>query len=134
MSEEKQIKKEFSIAPDGDYKLRLAKYQIKDTKSGTGKYVNCVFEFAKKELGQEHGAVFENFNIENPNPKAVEVGKAKLTYYGMAIGLTEEEAKEIAEDPDKLEDTIGDPFVATLKTIDEGQYGKKSKIAKFMSK
>jgi len=39
-----EVKKPYEPVPENDYKLRMEKWELKDTKSGTGKYLNCMFE------------------------------------------------------------------------------------------
>jgi len=68
-------KKKFDPAPEGTYKIRMESFKIKDTKAGTGKYADCMFEIMKGEHDCEGWKIFEKYNFDNPNPKAVEISK-----------------------------------------------------------
>lgn len=134
MSNENKQKKQFLPAPEDTYKMRLARAVVKETKAGTGKYLDCMFEFTKEELTKEHGAVFEKYNFDNPNPKAVKISRILLGHYLIAVGLSDSDKEEVLNDVTKIEDTIGDPFMAELKIKDEGKWGLKNRIAKYMAR
>ena len=75
----------FSAYPAGEYRMMISKSEIKDTKSGTGKYVKVEFTHAGDSFrGAKH---WENFNIINANPKAVEIAMEQLASLGDACGL-----------------------------------------------
>lgn len=133
MSEENK-KKEFVPAPEGTYKIRMEKFQIKDTKAGTGQYVDCMFEIMGGSHECEGWKVFEKYNFKNPNPKAEEISKILLGHYLTAVGYSETEKTEILTDLTKLDDALGIPFIAELKIKDEGSFGKKNRIAKYLAK
>lgn len=132
MAEEKKV---YKPADEGSYKVRLEKYEVKDTKAGTGKYLDLQFEIMESKEHDFGGKrIFQKYNIENPNPKAVEISMNILGHYLTAVGLSDEESKEVKSDVTKLDDTIGIPFIAEVKIKDEGPYGMKNHIAKYLAR
>lgn len=132
MSEEKKV---YAPAEEGSYKVRLEKYEVKDTKAGTGKYLDLQFEIMESKEHDFGGKrIFQKYNIENPNPKAVEISKNILGHYLTAVGLKDSEKDEVLDDVTKIEDTVGIPFVAEVKIKDEGQFGLKNRIAKYLAR
>jgi len=64
------------LLPNGVYLAKIAKAELKETKSGTGKYINVQLKVIEGEY--ENKSVFTMFNVENSNPKAVEIGLSQL--------------------------------------------------------
>jgi hypothetical protein len=75
----------FDPIPAGWYPVEIENAEIKATKSGTGKYI----KLAMVVLGDECAGrkLFSNLNIQNPNPKAVEIAMRELAAIGQALGL-----------------------------------------------
>jgi len=65
----------------GEYDLTVAKAEVKDTKSGTGQYINVQFQ---NESGQR---IYHMFNIKNANPEAVKIGLGQLKTFLKMAGL-----------------------------------------------
>jgi hypothetical protein len=61
---------------DGDYTVVCDEAELKDTKSGTGKYVKCRFTVEDSGL-----KLFHMFNVRNSNPKAEQIGQAQLKQF-----------------------------------------------------
>lgn len=79
--------------PDGDYTIRCDMAELKDTKSGTGKYINC--KFIVEETGD---FVYHMFNIINDNNKAKEIGLRQLKQFAEFGGhATPENIKDTLE-------------------------------------
>ena len=56
----------------GNHSVKIAEAEIKTTKAGTGKYLQI-------KLANEEGQyVTDRINVHNPNPKATEIGLARL--------------------------------------------------------
>lgn len=71
--------------PEGDYVVEVENMEIKDTKRGDGKYVKVHLNvIGPKHTGRK---LWVNFNIVNPNPKAVEIGQRELYKFSVACGL-----------------------------------------------
>ena len=68
----------------GDYPVIAIESELRDTKSGTGKFLAVTFEvFEGPSKGRKY---FSNYNLANPNPKAVEIGRAQLKAFSEACG------------------------------------------------
>ena len=108
--------------PVGDYVLKAIEAEEKETKAGTGSYINVKFEVAKGDFA---GRLLWNiFNINNPSEKAQNIGRQQLVAWATACG------KADADDTDKLLDK---PFKATV-SIDEakGGYAASNRIKAFL--
>lgn len=64
---------EQTLLPDGKYTVVCSDAALKDTKAGTGQYIAATFTIKSGE--QKGRQIFENFNVENPNPMAVKIGR-----------------------------------------------------------
>lgn len=113
---------EDSLLPAGNYLCEITKSAIKETKAKTGKYLSLHISI----IDGDHAGnlVFDNLNIENPNPKAVQIAKRKLKQLCEAISL------------DELEDTAelhGVPFTANIKVKDaSGGWPAKNEVNSYM--
>lgn len=112
---------EFDLLPDGKYLVTLNEAELKDTKSGTGKYISAQFRVSS---GEHKGrCTFHNFNVENPNPTVVKIGleqlKKMLTLAGRnVLKLTD------------VNQLVGTQVGIQLKTKTDS-YGKKNEISYF---
>ena len=76
----------FAPLPADKYNVNCVDAEVKDTQAGTGQYISVTFQvtdgpFRNKKL-------FTNFNIKNPNPKAVEIGRGQLKSFMEEAGCT----------------------------------------------
>jgi hypothetical protein len=78
--------KEYGLLPEGWYEAVITSAEIRDTKSGGGKYIAMAFDIT----GPTHQGrkVWSNLNIRNQNPKAEEIGRQQLGEIARAIGLS----------------------------------------------
>lgn len=76
----------FDPIPAGWYDVSLTGAEVKDTKAGTGKYIAVRYDV----VGPTHQGriVWQNLNIQNPNPQAEEIGRRQLGDLMRAIGLS----------------------------------------------
>ena len=66
----------FELLPEAEYVGMFTESEVKDTKAGTGQYIQMKFEIVE---GDKTGRVlFERLNIKNPNEKAVEIAYQTL--------------------------------------------------------
>jgi hypothetical protein len=73
-----------SVLPAGVYDCMVTEAVVKDTKSGTGEYISMHLTILE---GPAKGRkIFTNFNIKNPNPKAVSIGMQQLAGCVSAMG------------------------------------------------
>lgn len=86
----REVKKQnsFELIPNGTYLARVMSAELRDTKAGTGKYINCTIVIVGGEFDGRR--LWERFNVENPNPQAVEIGMQQLKSMMLASGLAEE--------------------------------------------
>lgn len=71
--------------PEGWYDGTITEADVKDTKAGTGRYIKLRFDIIGPT--QQGRVVFTNINIQNPNPKAEEIGHQQLGQIMKAAGL-----------------------------------------------
>jgi len=75
----------FEPMPAGKYPVMITASEIKQTKAGTGGYLQLRFDVID---GQFKGRVlFDRLNLWNPNEKAVSIAKSSLKAIEMALGL-----------------------------------------------
>lgn len=106
----------FDPLPPGWYSTTITSAEIKDTKAGNGKYIAVRYDVT----GPTHQGrvVFGNFNIQNPNPKAEEIGRSQLYKLMQSIGVA-------ATDTDQL---IGHNVQIKLKISKSEQYGDGNEV------
>lgn len=74
----------FSALPNGEYAVMITESEIKDTRDGTGQYLQLVLEVIE---GHYKGRrVWERLNIVNPNKTAAEIAQRKLSQICHAVG------------------------------------------------
>lgn len=112
----------FEALPAGWYDAAIAGAEIKNTKSGTGRYIAIRYDI----LGPTHQGrvVFGNLNIENASAKAEEIGRQQLRALMEAIGLPR------LNDTDQL---LGANVKIKLKIERDDQYGDRNNVAQFAS-
>jgi len=102
--------------PAGWYAVEIKEAEIKDTKSGTGKYLSVSYQTDNNRL------VFGNLNIRNANSKAEEIGRQQLGDLMRAVGLSR------LTDSDQL---IGLNLQIKLTIKEDPQYGARNEIKSF---
>lgn len=87
----------FMPLPEGTYPVVVDDASVKDTKSGNGgQYIAVKLRIINDEQW-EGKFIFTQFNIKNPNPKAVEIGLGQLKSFLRIAGH---------KDPNVLEDVL----------------------------
>jgi len=78
--------KDFELLPPGWYGAYVEETELKPTKKNDGWFLAVTFNIVSPEefSGRK---VFENMNLQNPNPKAVEIGQRALCGLGQAVGI-----------------------------------------------
>lgn len=64
------------LLPDGTYCAKIAKSELKETKSRTGSYLNVQFKITEGQYANR--SVFNTYNVKNDNPTAVKIGLEQL--------------------------------------------------------
>lgn len=113
---------DFAPIPDGFYTADVKAAELKDTKDGTGQYINLQFSIT----GPTHAGrvVFSIVNIKNNNPKAEEIGLRQLKELRVACGIA------TLRDTDEL---IGHTVKIKVKTQKSEEYGDKNVVVAFQS-
>lgn len=92
---------DYTALPAGEYVAYITKSDYKQTKAKTGHYIQLVLKIAG---GKAKGRVlFENLNLDNPNPIAVEIANKTLNSICQAcdkVGV--EDSEELHGIPMKL--------------------------------
>lgn len=74
----------FDPIPDSWQPAIITESEMKPTKSGEGQYLAVTFEILDGEY--KNRRVWANLNLDNPNPKAVEIAFADLSAICHAVG------------------------------------------------
>lgn len=77
---------DFELLPEGTYRLAVVDGELKTTRAGTGKYVAIALQVVTGP--HKDRRIFDNFNVENPNPKAAQIGRAEFKRFLAALGIT----------------------------------------------
>ena len=142
MTEEKKDnnkgKKVFEPIPDGIYKVGLEKVEIKTTRKGDGKYLNCMFSIIKGDHKFEKWKLFDMFNLENKSERAVEISRSRLAEMLMAAGFSEEAAESAVltalTSLTEVEEALSVPILVEVYTKEQEGYKPQNKIKKYMSR
>jgi Protein of unknown function (DUF669) len=78
-------KSDFDPIPAGKYLAIITESEVKPTKAGTGSYLQLKFQILEGEFKDR--LVWARLNLENPNPKAVQIAEAELSTLCRAIGV-----------------------------------------------
>lgn len=106
----------------GDYRVICTNSEVKDTNSGTGKYIKI--ELTVNEGPASGMKIFHNFNIQNPNEQAQRIGLGQLKSFLKAGGHA---------NPDLLKDVwelVNLECIAKVK-IEQSEYGEQPRISYF---
>ena len=109
----------FEPLPKGKYNAMVIESTVKDTKAGTGQYLELVCQV----LDGEHinRKIWHRLNIVNPNPVAENIGRKDLAVLMMNLGL-----------PPQMGDTQelhGKPFIMGLKISQRDGYEPSNDVS-----
>ena len=107
----------FDVLPAGDYEICIVGSCMQMTKKGDGKYLSLELQV----LGGPHKGrkLFDNLNLMNPSPKAVEIAKGTLSAICRAVGvLTPNDSSELHDKP----------LRAAVDIEDDQQFGRKNRV------
>lgn len=75
----------FEPLPAGDYMVVITDSEMKDTRSGTGQYLQLTLQVVD---GPYHNRlIFDRLNLINPNQTAVEIAQRQLSQICHAVGI-----------------------------------------------
>ncbi len=105
--------------PDGNYNVIVEKAEVKDTRSG-GKLI--AVQLSVMDGPQANRKIFNQFNMENANAQAVQIGLGQLKGMMKAFGH---------KNPNRLESTdelVGLKGVVRVKVEEDPGYGPQARI------
>ena len=96
-----QEERDFSPIPQGDYTAAIVASEMKDTKDFTGQYLELRVQILE---GQYKGRlIFSRLNLQNKNPKAVEIARQELSAICRAVGvLRPQDSSDLHDRPMKI--------------------------------
>jgi hypothetical protein len=111
----------FAPIPEGEYPIIIDDAEVKETRDGTGEYINAKL----KILGGDYDGriLFTMFNIKNNNVKAVEIGLSQLKTFCRLSGRGDKTLTDVKE-------LVGHKANAVVKTKVDS-YGEKSVVSYF---
>lgn len=114
----------FGLLPAGDYTVIVDEASIKETKAGTGEYINMKLKVTE---GDHAGRfLFTTFNIKNPNVEAVKIGMGQLKTFCKVSGRGDKPLTDV-------NDLVGHCAVAVVKTKTD-DYGEKNTVSYFKAR
>lgn len=89
---------DFTPIPVGDYVAIISESDLKDTKSGSGKFLQLKFQIVEGEY--QGRIIFDNLNIMNSNDTAQKIAQQALAAICKAVGvLTPSDSSELHDKP-----------------------------------
>ena len=89
---------DFSPIPTGEYTAVITASDMKDTKSGSGKYLQLTYQIVDGEY--KNRLIFENINLINRNEVAVQIAQKTLSSICHAVGvLHPKDSNELHDKP-----------------------------------
>ncbi len=76
---------EFEAIPAGKYLAIISESEMKDTKSGNGRFLEIKFTVVDGDYRGRN--VWARLNLENPNATAVQIARAELSAICRAVGV-----------------------------------------------
>lgn len=110
----------FDPIPAGSYNVRIADASLEKTKAGDGQYIKLRLDVTGPS--HEGRVLFTNLNIQNPNPKAEEIGKQQLGSIMRAINLP------AVSDTDQL---VGGVMTVKVTIKQDEKYGPGNEVKSF---
>lgn len=116
-------KTDYELLPEGWYTANIADAELRETKAGTGNYINVRYDI----IGPSHAGrvVFGMITVRNPNQTAERIGREQLSALAAAIGM-----KEMPRDTDEL---VGNSVEVKVGVEKSAEYGDKNNIKGFKS-
>jgi len=107
----------YDLLPNGWYKVMAERAEIKQTKSGTGSYINIQYTIIGENC--KGRKVFGMITLTNQNDTAVDIGKHELSAFGRSIGL-----EKITDSAQLLKR----PLQIRLKIENSDKYGEQNRV------
>jgi len=78
-------RQDYSPIPAGKYLAAITESEEKPTKAGTGAYLALTFQILEGEF--QGRKLWARLNLQNPNPKAVQIAQAELSAICRAVNV-----------------------------------------------
>lgn len=114
---------DFRPLTEGVYAGNVSKTEVKNSKSGTGKYLSLEITLLGAP-GIKGRKIFDICMLSHPNPAAVTVGARKLKKLADVLDLDITEMESYSE-------FIGKPLGLKLGVESDAEYGDKNKVKGF---
>lgn len=82
-----EVGEDFTLLPEGQYRVMVIDSAYKTTKAGTGRYVAVALQILDGVHKSQR--LFANFNIENPSEQAQQIGRQQFKRFLLAVGITQ---------------------------------------------
>lgn len=80
-----EAQQDFSAIPAGEYVARIIESDMKPTNKNDGEYLELVYEITEGEY--KNRRLWVNLNLDNPNPKTVEIANRQMRSVREATGV-----------------------------------------------
>jgi hypothetical protein len=88
----------FEPLPAGEYVCVIVNSDMKRTRAGDGRYLKICLQVVEGEY--KNRVVFDNLNLDNPNPTATRIAQATLASICRAVGvMTPRDSAELHDKP-----------------------------------
>jgi hypothetical protein len=106
--------------PRGEYTLEIVESEIKETKSGSGYYLNL--QLKVKAPIRAGAVVFQMITLQNQNAKAVEIGREQMDLLIHSCGF------KSTPNLDQLKGQVVNAYLTIRK---DEEYGDKNAVSRF---
>lgn len=107
----------FEALPAGDYPVLVSRVEVKQTKAGSGQYLEV--ELDVQSDAHRGRKLFDRINLWNANPKTVEIAQRQLS------GLCHATGELNLANTDQL---LGKVAIATINAKDNPPYGVRNEV------
>ena len=111
---------QYEPLPAGDYTAHATASEWRETKAGTGRYLQITWEILDDQ--GKGRRLWSRLNLENENEKAVEIAQRELSSICRAVGvLTPKDTSEL----------LNRPLRCKIKVRRTEQYGDQNEVVKY---
>lgn len=112
----------FQPLPAGEYNLIVDEAEVKQTKAGTGEYINLKLKVLNGQYAERF--IFTTFNFKNANKQAQDIGMSQLKGFLGAAGMNNQKLSNVV-------DMVGAKAVGVVKIKHDEQWGDKNVVSYF---
>lgn len=112
----------YGAMPPGMYAVLATASEVKDTKAGTGQYLQFTIDVLEEKYNTKK--LWARLNLWNPNPTAVTIAQQELAALCKAVGIVT---------PNDSSELCNIPFVVKLGIEKDNNGGEQNKILNYYS-